>query len=434
MEPFEIALSAFNEGRNIFMTGGAGTGKSYTMRKLIEYFDENGIQAARTAMTGMASLQMPGGETVHSCFKTGIKTRPEQLADVVTNYIFQKETQYQIKVLDVIIIDEVSMMRSDYLELIDAILKFVMMNDEPFGGKQVILSGDFMQLAPVVKKEEKLNSPWAFESSVWRSLDLKIIYLTEIKRQDDKNFALALNMLRAGSVNPAVSSYFFNTHKNKFPDDVVPVKLLSTNVEVENLNKLFLDQLSGQEEYYQATVTGDDDFLKKKIVNDVIAMEHLYLKPGCQVMILRNDKGNYVNGSMARYLEPAKVAVQEGEETIVVDALKLELLDNKKIVYITQSEWTIEKKKDGINYVLAKFVQFPVKLGYAITIHKSQGMSIDYLEVNLQKCFADGQAYVALSRARKYEGLRVLNWNPRSVRCNKKAFGFYMDLKTNGVI
>lgn len=433
-EPWELIIEAYNDGRNICITGGAGTGKSYTMGKVIEYFDEQGIQVARTAMTGMASLQLPEGETVHSCFKTGLHNNKLHLINVVTSYIFQNETQYALKILDAIIIDEISMMRSDFLELLDAVLKYVMQNEEPFGGKQVIFSGDFMQLPPVVKEDEDVhikNNFWAFESPVWHELNLKIIYLTEIKRQDDVNFANALNMIRAGAVNQSVNDYFFSTYKHKFPEQVEPVKLLSTNREVEINNMARLKTLPAPQEHYQASISADNEYYRKKIINDVVAMEHLYLKEGCQVMILKNNKGLYVNGSMGEYLGKHKI---KNDKEIEVDALKVRLFDNDAVVFIEPNEWTIEKTVDGQKHVYASFVQFPVKLGYAITIHKSQGMSIDYLEVNLGKCFADGMAYVALSRARKYDGLRVTNWKPSAVKCNKKAFDFYMGLKTSGVI
>lgn len=430
IEPWESALAAVMEGRNVLLTGGAGTGKSFNLGKLIKYFEENDIEVARTAMTGMASLQMVGGETVHSCFKTGMTTNKEFLYSIVTNGFFQKETANILRMTKVFIIDEISMMRSDFLELIDAILKYVTQNERPFGGKSMIFSGDFMQLPPVVKDAE-LENFWAFESPIWDQMNLKVIYLTEIKRQDNVQFAKALNMVRAGKVSQEIHKYFFETHKHKFPHGVEPVKLLSTNKEVQASNWARLKELETEEEYYEARVWAKNDFLKKKIINDVTADEHLYLKKGCQVMILKNVKGSYVNGSMGEYVGKHTVP-RDGK---AVEALAIRLFENDKIVYVERHEWTIEKpSRSGLKDIQATFLQFPVKLGYAITIHKSQGMSIDYLEVNLGNCFAEGMAYVALSRARTYEGLRVTNWNPRAVKCNAKAFNFYMNLKNNGVI
>lgn len=435
MEPIERIIKAFESGRNIFLTGGAGVGKSYNVKKFIEYCEENNIEVARAAMTGMASLQLPAGETVHSLFKLGTNTKKEQFVNVVTNFMFQKETQYLLKILDVIIIDEVSMLRSDLIELIDQVLKYTLENEKPFGGKQVILLGDFMQLPPVVKDDEPdslKNSFWAFESPVWNDLNLEVVYLTEVKRQDDINFSMALNMIRAGIVNADVSNYFLKTQAHVFPEGVTPVKLLSTNREVENMNQAKLDSMKEiPEEVYTARIEAKNDFLRKKIIQDVVAMEILRLKVGCQVMLLRNQKGIYVNGSMGEYLGFERLRDENGA---FIDCLKVRLFDNGLVVHVDRAEWTIEKTKNGVKDVEASFVQFPVKVGYAITIHKSQGMSIDFLEVNLAKCFADGMAYVALSRARKYEGLKVLNWNPRAVKCNQKAFNYYMGLKTSGVI
>jgi ATP-dependent DNA helicase PIF1 len=434
LEPWEVALKALQEGRNVLLTGGAGTGKSFNLRKLIEYLEDNEIECARTAMTGMASLQMIGGETVHSCFKTGIHHHPDQLGEVVSGFMFQKETIWRLRIIRVIIIDEISMMRSDFLELLDAIMKYVHGNDRPFGGVQVIFSGDFMQLPPVVKDDDGdiKDKFWAFESPVWEELKLKVIYLREIKRQDDPHFANALNMVRAGAINQAVNSYFFDTHKHRFPAGVEAVKLMSTNKEVESSNLNRLLQIQEEDENYKAEIWAKNDFLRKKIIQDVVAVEHLRLRKGCQVMILVNKKGVYVNGSMGIYEGKHKITDAKG---LPVEALAVRLFSTGQIVYVEKNEWAIEKAKKGeLKEKEATFRQFPVKLGYAITIHKSQGMTIDYLEVNLGRCFADGMAYVALSRAKNYEGLRVLNWSPSAVKCNTKAFNFYMNLKNNGVI
>ena len=140
--------------------------------------------------------------------------------------MFRTRRRDQINIIDILIIDEVSMLRSDLLELIDALLKYVMGNEKPFGGKQVIFSGDFCQLPPVVKRDEVLKRPWSFQSPVFNDLDFKIIYLTEIKRQDDVEFCRILNAIRAGFVNDYISNYMMNTQNNVFPDGVKPTKLL----------------------------------------------------------------------------------------------------------------------------------------------------------------------------------------------------------------
>jgi ATP-dependent exoDNAse (exonuclease V) alpha subunit len=438
METFEKVKRFLELGHNIFLTGAAGTGKSYNLRKIIEWADEKNMNVARTAMTGMASLQLECGETLHKCMGLMTCTRLKDFDRVVNNYNFSDKTIHELKILDMIIIDEISMLRSDTLELCDAVLKHVNENDKPFGGIQVIFSGDFLQLPPIVKNEEKklIPNPWAFQSDIWRELNLKIIYLTEIKRQDDYKFCTALNMVRAGCANTALDEYFLNTKNTNFPEKIKPVRLMSTNKEVEKTNNSELLKLKTPIEKYEAKVTGKSEKLKNKIIKDCTAMQFLNLKVGAQVMILINDSNRrYVNGSMGKYLGITKTNVGHGIFQESVKAVAVQLFDSGEEVVIPINMWKMEKRKeDGKIELEACFTQFPIKLAWAITIHKSQGMSIDYLDVNLSKCFAEGMAYVALSRARNYEGLRVLNWSKRAIFCNKDAFNFYMDLKKSGEI
>ena len=440
METVDRAIQLLGLGHNILITGGAGTGKSYTLRKLLKWADEENKNMARTALTGMASLQFEMGETLHRCTGIGMGKSKDDLRGIVNSWRFRNETRWELAVIDVLIVDEISMLRSDTLELIDELLKYVNGNKEPFGGLQVIFSGDFMQLPPIVKPEERAlfnnRGQWAFQSDVWNELDLKIIYLEEIKRQKDKRFSMALNMIRAGAINEAVDSYFFNTYKNQPPEGIEPVKLLSTNDEVNRVNSKRLEKIDQKLETYKATITGLNDKLKDKIRRDTSAMETLDLKPGAQVMILNNSPNReFVNGSMGEYLEMAEVEIEELGEMVKRKVAVVRVLESDTIVYIPKHDWKIEKKDDkGNRTTLASFVQFPIKLGWAITVHKSQGMTIDYLQVDLTRCFAEGMAYVALSRARNYEGLNIVNWRAGAVRCNKEAFQFYMDLKNKGEI
>jgi len=430
-------LKKIDEGKNIFITGGAGTGKSYTLNKVIAYLKENHEKkiVAKTAMTGMASLQFEdGGQTLHSLTGIGHHKNVNDLKSITDRYFFKTQKRFLLEELDILIVDEISMLRSDTLELIDALFKYVMQSPRPFGGKQVIFCGDFMQLPPIVRKEDKLPDFWAFQSKVWKHLDFSVIYLTEVKRQDSKVFSNALNMVRAGVVNDAVDKFFYQSAKNKIPNDVKSVKLLSTNEAVETLNREQLSRIStpNQQLYFPAEIWGMDEKLEDTIRRDSPGMEHLYLRPGCQVMILvNNPAGGYVNGSMGEFICRQTIETIDDDE---VEVLKIRLFESDRIVMVPIYRWAIKVPQGEHDLILAYFKQFPVKLAYAITIHKSQGMSIDYLEVDLKKCFADHMAYVALSRAKTYEGLRVVNWEPRSVKCNRDAFNFYMGLKNSGVI
>lgn len=443
MEPKEQIIADFEAGKNILLTGGAGVGKSYNLRHFVEWADNENLNMARTALTGMASLQLPMGETLHRCTGIGFAKNLDDLNQVTKSYKFRNEIRWELQALDALIIDEISMLRSDTLELIDGVLKYARNNDEPFGGLQTVFSGDFMQLPPVVKNEEKpfFNERgfWAFQSPVFNELDFSIRYLTEIKRQDNPKFATALNMIRAGAINQAVNEYFRNTENHNFPDDVEPVRLLGTNFEVNKLNEAKLKKLDTKLETYDANITAVNDKLKDRIIRDCPAMETLNLKEGAQVMILVNDKTNrYVNGSMGEYLGLAKKEILVMDEWVKTEVCLVRLFSSDEIVELPRYEWKIEKKKEVrgkfSTQKLAGFCQFPIKLGWAITIHKSQGMSLDYLQVDLTRCFAEGMAYVALSRARTYEGLKIVNWRPGIVNCNKDAFNFYMELKNKGEI
>lgn len=434
-------IDAIKSGRNVFITGGAGTGKSYNLNKAIKFLEDNtDLQIACTAMTGMASLQFEeGGETLHRCLGIGIHKDVNDLGKIVNSFKFQKEKRWEIRAFDVLVVDEISMLRADTLELIDALLKYVMDTDKPFGGKQIVFSGDMMQLPPVVRREEKLAATWAFESPVWAELNFEVIYLTEIKRQDNVVFASALNMIRAGVVNDSISTYFKNTNRHGFPENVRPVKLMSTNEAVDQYNRQELNRVNEKESQFKAEIDAITPALRDSIIRDCTAKEFLELREGCQVMIIKNGEG-YVNGSMGTYLGETTVEITDLDDSVKkVPALKVQLFSDGSIHKIPKFEWKLEKETTnaaGIKSIskLAHFIQYPIRLAYAITIHKSQGMSIDFLEVDLNNCFSNHMAYVALSRAKNYEGLRILNWNPKAVKCDMKAFNFYMGLKTRGVI
>lgn len=439
-------ISAIQSGRNIFLTGGAGVGKTYWQNKIVENFGDNLI-IVRTALTGLASLHV-NGQTIHKFTGIGINNHVSQLHFITKSKKFRTQTIYELEECDILFIDEISMLRSDVLELIDDLFKYVMDNDLPFGGKQVVFAGDFLQLPPVVKNHENLPNFWAFQSQTWTDLNFKIINLTEVKRQDDKNFSTCLNWIRAGrfvmseELQQRISDYIFNTRFNKVPDGIEPIKLVSINEEADRYNSRKLAELETVEEIYKAEIDGISEKHIELIKKDCPALEILKIKIGAQVMTIKNDiNGQYINGSMGEYLglENREVDVfsrkNGGMISEMKSCMKIRIFDGNRIVYAPIEVWKNEKRRiseetgEPIVETLAEFIQYPVKLAYAITIHKSQGMSLDYVEIDFRNVFMAGQAYVALSRARKYEGLFVKNWSISKVITNKQAFDFYMGLK-----
>ena len=445
MDTEKELIDAIKDRRNIFLTGGAGTGKTYLQNKVVEHFG-NELIIVRTALTGLASLHV-NGMTIHKFTGIGINNHVDQLKIITKSRNFRTKTIYDIEECDILFIDEISMLRSDVVGLLDALFKYVMDSDKPFGGKQVLFSGDFMQLAPVVKRNDNLPDFWAFQSPVWDALNFNTINLKEVKRQTDKDFSNCLNWIRVGrkamgpEIERQVSNYIYNTRYNVMPEGVEPIKLVSTNDESNRWNAKCLRNIQTANEAYVADVDGISEKYVEAIIKDCPALMMLNIKVGAQIMTLKNDaNGEYINGSMGEYLglENAEVKVGRDDDGCPIfemaSCMKIKIFDSGLIVYVPRHIWSNEKKKisevtgEVVTTTLASFEQYPVKLAYAITIHKSQGMSLDYLEVDCRNIFMPGQAYVALSRARTYAGLVVKNWSISKVMTNEAAFNFYMGL------
>jgi len=400
---------------------------------LIENID--GKDIAKTALTGIAALHIKG-QTIHKFAGTGILNNPDELSQIIKKRFFEK-AQENIRLTDIIIIDEISMMSKNFFSLLDLVFKTATGKfNDVFGGKQVIILGDFLQLPPVIKNKKENEKPWAFESDVWGELNLLTVNLREVKRQDDKTFSTVLNMVRAGMNNIDITKYFLMSQGNKFPAEIKPIKLMAVNKYVDKWNETCLKLIEEKEEIYKCTIDANDDKKAAQLLRDCTAPEILKLKEGCQVMLLKNcPNGMYVNGSMGTYIgmnHEHGIYNSFTMETDYLPCLTIKLFDSKRTVYVPRASWELLRTEticgEKVQFIDASLEQFPVKLGYGITMHKSQGMSIDYLEVDARSVFADGQFYVAVSRARKYEGLRVLNFSPDIIKVNKKAYNFYLNL------
>jgi len=379
-----------------------------------------------TASTGIAATHM-NGMTIHGWSGIGVRSfmgekELEQLEE--KKYLWKRFDKARV-----LIIDEVSMLHGFQLDMIEKVCRKFKRNSHPFGGLQVILSGDFFQLPPVEKskknnteqntlnygeaKEEEHKSSMVYESEAWKILNPAICYLTEQHRQEDDLLTEILNNVRSNTLE---EKHYEQLDKciNKELKGIKATKLYTHNVNVDNENNLELEQINEREKVYHMTSKGHEiivDILKKSC----LAHEELHLKLGAEVMCIKNnfDKG-YVNGSRGKI-----VGFEEESNYPIVE------LYNGNKVTIAPELWAIEE--DG--RVKASITQFPLRLAWAITIHKSQGMSLDNAEIDLRTTFTYGMGYVALSRVRTLAGIRLIGFNKESLLVDPKVLEHDQDLQ-----
>jgi ATP-dependent exoDNAse (exonuclease V) alpha subunit len=331
-----------------------------------------------------------------------------------------------MRTIETIIIDEASMMRRDQLELIDRTLRGLRNRRQPFGGVQIILVGDMCQLPPVVKNEElehfpDLERPFSFQSEVWKDAAFEAFNLTTNFRQASGEFLSALEQIRWGEVSNEVNDVLASRVHAKLDTEIKPVSLFTTNKSVELYNKKHLAKLKAYKFKSSASFTGKDfdvSILKK----DCLADEGLIYCEGAQVMMLNNDKNSrWVNGTMGIISkcqkDSVRIVLSNGEDHIV-----------EKHIWERRVP---EMVKDELEFkVTATMTQFPFKLAYASTIHRAQGLTMDFAEMDLSQSFAPGQSYVALSRVRTLEGLTLKGWDRGSVFADPSVLEFYEKSKT----
>lgn len=414
----EQALKIMKTGVNIYLTGSAGSGKTYLLNQYISYLDDHDISVAVTASTGIAATHM-NGMTIHGWSGIGVRSvmNEEGLEQL-------EEKKYLWKRFDkarVLIIDEVSMLHGFQLDMIEKVCRRFKRSSKPFGGLQVILSGDFFQLPPVEKSIKPStgmmnnNSSMIYESEAWKILNPAICYLTEQHRQEDDVLTEILNTIRTNSLEEKHYN-FLDQCIDKELKGIKPTKLYTHNINVDTENEMELAQISGNEKVYKMTTKGHDiivDILKKSC----LAYDELRLKVGAEVMCIKNnfDKG-YVNGSRG--------VITGFENDTNYPIIKLY---NGSSVTIAPELWAIEE--DG--RVKASITQFPLRLAWAITIHKSQGMSLDNAEIDLRNTFTYGMGYVALSRVRKLSGIRLIGFTKESLLVNPKILELDQELKND---
>lgn len=412
-----LALDLLKSGNNVFLTGSAGTGKSYTLGLYIKYLRKTKIRYAVTASTGIAASHHDG-QTIHSWSGIGVKEEitSSQLAKI-------KESKPYLKDTGVLIIDEISMLHAVQFELLNKVLKYCRESSEPFGGIQIVVCGDFFQLPPVDIGNRAGNTKFSFMSPSWVEAGFSICYLTTQYRQGNDVLNDILNEIRADCVSESSRQSILNTKSNILPEGKV-TKLYTHNVDVDKINQKNLDALDGKS-YTNAHVKEGDIRLCEMIIAQSRVVEDFEYKVGALVMFTKNHQDQlYCNGTcgvITDVIGNVKVGFEpvvkiKGSEEIVVELEKWKMLDDD-------------------DDEIASVSQFPLRLAWAITVHKSQGMTLDAAVLDLSRTFESGQGYVALSRLRSLNGMQVLGMNDKALSITplvRKADMRFRELSNDG--
>lgn len=391
------ALAILKTGKNVFLTGEPGAGKSYTIRQYVSWLRSCGVDPAITASTGIAATHI-GGTTLHSWSGIGIN---KTMNSIELNAISGKDRlAKRMRATHVLIIDEVSMLDGQTLNLVDAVCRSVRQSQQPFGGLQVIFVGDFFQLPPVSRSGEPLPE-FSFASNSWRLAAPTICYLGEQHRQDDEEFLNVLAALRRGEINDNHRAVLEGRQVVFMDDDFGDMtKLYSHNVDVDKMNTYALSKLETSSRTYKMYNYGIPP-LVEQLKRGCLSPEVLELKVGARVMFTKNSTdGTYVNGTTGEIDSFSK-------ET----GMPIVRLRSGRKLEVATTEWKMEAEGKSI----ATIVQLPLRLAWAMTVHKSQGMSLDAALIDLSSAFAYGQGYVALSRVRSLSGLHLQGLNERAL-------------------
>jgi len=411
----EQAFEILKLGHNVFLTGSAGSGKTFLLAKYIDFLRSKNIEVGVTASTGIAATHLEG-VTIHSWSGIGIKNYLDR--DDLKKITEKKYLRHKFDQTKVLIIDEISMLHYFRLDMVDQVCQTFKKNSLPFGGLQIILCGDFFQLPPVSKDKEETG--FVIQSQVWQELNLKICYLDEQFRQTDNEFLRILNTIRRNEADQVTLKLLMTRHNKKVAANSVATKLYTHNIDVDVINNSELAKIKGKSKMYTMTSNGNAS-LVKSLKKGCLAPEQMVLKKGAAVMFVKNnfDKG-YVNGTLGTVID----FDNEGYPIVITSFLKE--------IYVRPSSWTVRED----DYVLAEISQLPLRLAWAITVHKSQGMSLDAAEIDLSKAFVSGMGYVALSRVRTLKGIRLLGINDMALTVDQnivkldKRFMEFSDIAT----
>ncbi len=402
------ALNVMMSGANVFLTGAPGAGKTYVLNQYVNRALRSGRRLAVTASTGIAASHI-GGTTIHSWSGLGI-------LDSLSNDDLKRlggsdRLIKRYNSVDVLVIDEVSMLHGARLDMVNQLAKILRSSEAPFGGLQVILVGDLFQLPPISRGTD--NFDFAHLSQAWAELDPSICYLTEQHRQQGNDKLLGLlEAMRLNEVDEVHSHLLEERMSLKPSEDVTVTRLYSHNIDVDAINQRHLDALPGKSRYYQMFTKGGKSKVEQ-LSKSLLAPEILELKVGAEVMFVANNFAEgFVNGSRGQVIE-------FDDDTPVV-----QLMNGKKID-VEPHSWSLNE--DG--KIRAEISQLPLRLAWAITIHKSQGMSLDAAEIDLSKAFTPGMGYVALSRVRSLDGLYLQGVNRMALSMHPQIYDLDTELR-----
>ncbi len=416
------ALTILKTGKNVFVTGAAGSGKTYVINEYIKYLKSHNVPIGITASTGIAATHM-GGVTIHSWSGIGIS---DSLTDLEIDGIAEKKyIRNKVEAAKVLIIDEVSMLHHFRLDMVDRVLRNIKKSKEPFGGIQVVLCGDFFQLPPISRFGEP-QSRFVYDSKSWKEGKFTVCYLGENFRQVNDPSLNILNDIRAGEVSEESFELLMSRSiarlkggeveisNEEIAEDTISTKLYTHNIDVDSINDAALVKMGGYETTYEMTTRGKKP-LVEALKKSCLAPEVLRLKKGARVICVKNNfEEGYVNGTLG-----VVVSCGHGVDPVIRTAGTPDH-PNGRTITINRMSWTIEDS----GKIIAELTQYPLRLAWAITVHKSQGMSLDSVEVDLSKAFEPGMGYVALSRVRTLKGLKILGMNGNALRVNPEVLEY----------